>query len=463
MSVFTILDILDRAHTGPLCAVKDWDMRVIPPRVAEKLKDYHLQGTCTPEHPINSDDALADAFFKAGFELAVEVGMLCLNTERVIKVSEDELRSAIQRAPRELPVGEGRETVILRARQPEDPHPPAFTAPLGIVVSEDLWVPLMQGIVQNREVDIAQGGSLETVFGRPILSATPYETFAGRLHAQMHHEALWRAGRSGMPATAVISSTTEFGQLGGYGLPGGFKPTDIALVLSPAELKTTYTSLHKVVHALNCGGVILSGASSMIGGYSGPPEGAALSAIAFSLLQYVVHQCHCGASGVLDLRYMGNCGRHAQWTISVVFQALSRNTHLITNSVTNQVAGPGTEMLLYESAAVMLNFAVSGASIVIGPRSAGGKYANYLTPLECKFCGEVLKRSAGLKREQANEIVKILLAKYEDSLKDPPKGKSFVECFDLGTLQPAREWLDLYLKVKRELIDLGVPLGSAFS
>ena len=124
----------------------------------------------------------------------------------------------------------------------------------------------------------------------------------------------------------------------------------------------------------------------------------------------------------------------------------------------NQVAGPCTEMLLYESAVAMLNVSSSGLSRVDIPRSAGGKYADYLTPLECKFCAEVLKRSAGMSRKQVNEIVKVLIPKYEDKLLRPPKGKSFRECYDLKTLKPTQEWLDIYLKVKGELIELGVPL-----
>ena len=115
-------------------------------------------------------------------------------------------------------------------------------------------------------------------------------------------------------------------------------------------------------------------------------------------------------------------------------------------------------MLLYESAVGMMNVSASGAAGIIIPRSGGGKYTDWLTPLECKFCGEVLKRSAGMTRKQVNEIAKVLIPKYEDMLMNPPKGKGTRECYDLKTFKPTQEWLDIYLKVKKELIDLGVPL-----
>ena len=125
-----------------------------------------------------------------------------------------------------------------------------------------------------------------------------------------------------------------------------------------------------------------------------------------------------------------------------------------------QVAGPCTEMLLYESAVGAMYASVSGCPWAWFPQPGGGKYADWVTPLECKFNAEVFKRSAGMTRKQANEIAKVLIPKYEDKLMDPPKGKGVRECCDLKTFKPSQEWLDIYLKVKKELIELGVPLDS---
>jgi hypothetical protein len=54
-----------------------------------KLKKYKLDKTCNRDEPINCDDSLADAFYNAGFELAVELGMLCDDTERRITFSDE--------------------------------------------------------------------------------------------------------------------------------------------------------------------------------------------------------------------------------------------------------------------------------------------------------------------------------------------------------------------------------------
>ncbi len=460
MSMKRMLEILDRTRNGPLCPQKEWLNKVVPDKISQKLKKYDLRGTFDRENPINTDDALADEFFKAGFELAVDAGLLCQDTERVVNVTEDELKETIRNAPSEVALGKGRDRVIQKHRQPEDKLPPLTDVPLQLVISEDIWVPLMQAIVEDRNIDIFQGGSIVTIFGHPVLSGTPYETLLGRYMAQLTKEALWRAGRPGMSKAGSVSSITEYSQLGGFGIKGGFDPEyDYVSMLTPGELLVTYMSLHKAAHAINCEATKITGSiTSMIGGYAGSPEGAAVAQIAAGLLTHVVYQATLSSVSLYDARYGGASGREAQWAISIILQAFSRNTHVLKYSLGNQVAGPCTEMLLYESVVPMMNASVSGATQATFPRSGGGKYTDWLTPLECKFCAEVLKKSAGMTRKQVNEIAKVIIPKYEDMLMNPPKGKGTRECYDLETFQPTREWLDIYLKVKKEVIELGVPL-----
>lgn len=460
LSLQKVLRTLDRMNSGPVVDPEVWDMKVISQNVKKQLDEYGLNKTFDEKNPIPSDNSLADDFFKAGFELAVETGMLCLDTQRVIKFDEYELKETVRDAPKTLTIGEGSDMFIHHTRGPDDSSEPKLCAPLGIVVSEDLWVKLHTAIYMLKEVDFTEGSSLATAYGREVWSGTPTETLVGRLHAELFREAKWRAGRPGMAAIASISSVTALGQLGGFGVRGGFDPErDIAMNLSPTELKTSFHSLNKIVQAVNCGARIYSGTESYIGGYAGPTEGAALAIIASSLLHLAVHAADISAESSMDLSYNGSCGRAGLWADSIAHQAISRNASHLTTCVANQTAGPVTDMLLYESAAGMLTLCVSGVSQALVSRSAGGRYTNHVSPLEIKFCGEVLKRSAGLKRSDANEIVKKIIPKYEGKLRSSPGGKPFPECYDLNSLTPSKEWLDIYNKVKKEMIDLGIPLS----
>jgi hypothetical protein len=91
MSKVTFIDILDRANKGPVCETKDWDMKVIFKTVSEKLREYGLERVYSPDNPLNSDSKLADDFWKAGLDLAVNTGMFCQTTNRIIKFTEREL------------------------------------------------------------------------------------------------------------------------------------------------------------------------------------------------------------------------------------------------------------------------------------------------------------------------------------------------------------------------------------
>ncbi len=455
--MISILEILDRVHEGPVCPLKDWDM-IVSKKIKEKLKEYGLAGTCNPNEPINSDDGLAQKFWDAGFDLAVDTGMLCIDTERIIKFTEDELRDALREAPSEITFGRGSDSFVLKARRPEDKTMPRYKSGFG-PTSEQMYIPLMQGIAQYRIIDFISPLNLVTVYGRELRSATPFEIIAGHYEAVMIKEVLKRVGRQGSPILAVASSPTEYGHLGGFGTPGGYEaPKDFGVALAITELKTSYELLHKVAQTImNCGGIIFSCQWSMIGGYAGGPEGTALATIASFILQFLVHSAALSSGVVYDIRYQGNCGRDAVWARSVSHQAQSINKNLIALGVNSQVSGPCTPELLYETAVGCIVDTVSGCAAQFGNRSAGGRFIDQNSPLEQKFGAEVLKSSAGVKRSDANEMVKALIPKYENKLKFPPKGKSFTECTDLKTLKPTKEWQDIFDRVWKELEDLGLP------
>ena len=58
---------------------------------------------------------------------------------------------------------------------------------------------------------------------------------------------------------------------------------------------------------------------------------------------------------------------------------------------------------------------------------------DYITPLETKFSVEVAVAASGMKRNDADELVKILLKKYEKDLPNAPIGKKYQECHDVKT------------------------------
>ena len=454
-----LVEMLQRAKDGPACSVREWETKVIPQTVKKYLKKYDLEHIFNKEVPVNQDLALADRFFQAGLELAEEIGLLCTDTETVIKVSKEEILQAIEKAPDHLILGEREDQICLQARSPEDPLAPIFGGPVGNLVSEELYVPITEGVLKSRKIRIHEGLALDTIFGYPVYSGTPLETILAFRETRLRKESEWRAGRTGIPDAGICSSTTEYGHLGGFaGLTTKTNPS-LAVILHPAELKVSYASFHKAAVTIGYEGYSNCGSPSMIGGYSGGAEGAALTNIANTVLQFPIMQADIADCAIYDVRFDSTCGRHGLWALSIACQGLTRNTHLLLQKVINQSAGPCTEEILYSSAAGLLAGGVSGLPFTFGCRSAGGRFKNYVTPLEHWFCGAAFEASAEVSLEKANELTLYMLSKYEETLASPPKGKSFVDCFDINTLTPTPEWGSIYDNVIVDLQGRGYPVN----
>ncbi|MCI6017774.1 MAG: monomethylamine:corrinoid methyltransferase [Clostridiales bacterium] len=452
-----ILRTMDKARLGSRVLEKEWDQKIVPKTLKEVAKEFGLLKTCDINNPINTDPELADRFWQAGWEAALRLGFYCPDTETIIKVDEDELKKEFAKVPSSFKIGQGKEERTIAARKPSDGHAPIFTAPLSIQMDEELYIPLVQGIASSQLIDFQEGPSLDTVMGSPLLADTPYETFAGIYEYHLRKEAQKRAGREGMGNALVSSASTHFGFLSGFNL---YEMPQIALCLNPASLKINYTTLHKCFVANELGGVIRSESPTMIGGYTGAPETTAIASIATDILQFPICGAALPGSPSYDIRYAGNCGRHGVWTQSIATQAVTRNSNIILMKTINQVSGPSTDMFFLESIVGMTAASASGQAFTISPRSAGGSKKNHLTPIEAWYNAAVFKGAAGLSLEQANDICKEVIPKFEDQLFDPPKGKSFRDLFDIDTLTPIPEYKEQYLKMRAYAQSLGIPMPA---
>lgn len=457
-SVRYLTQMLQRIKEGEACSTRDWDNKVVPKSVKKILKKYELAGTYNPDVPVNQDMELADRYFEAGLELAELIGVQCTDTETVVRFSRQELLDALNQAPSELVLGAGPDRVVLKARAPEDKTKPLFCTSLSIQIDEDLYPELVSELVRYKGIDILQGPSIDTIFGGPAFSGTPFETAAGIREAQLREEAIWRAGRPGIPQMGMSSSVTEFGFMAGFMANHKENNPRIAIGLQPSEIKTNYCNFNKVLTAAACGSYLRTGCPSMIGGYSGPPEGSAVANIASDILQFALFGTHISNCSMFDVRQNTVCCRTGLWAMSMSVQATSRNTHTILDKIINQTAGPCTEDILYTNAAGLITTCVSGMELTTGPRSAGGALKNYITPLEAYFCADVFKAAADLTLDKALEIVNYCLSKYEYAVANQPKGQSYYECYDRKTGKPSAEWQEIDNRVREDLRRFGLKI-----
>ena len=116
--------------------------------------------------------------------------------------------------------------------------------------------------------------------------------------------------------------------------------------------------------------------------------------------------------------------------------------------------------MLYENAAFSVATTVSGQSFIQASMSAAGTHPHHASGLDAKICGEVAHATAysGMSRQEANLLVKRLYEFYHPYLEKHLSGQPFEEVYDLKTVRPTRHWQDTYDEVKRELVEMGIPL-----
>jgi methylamine---corrinoid protein Co-methyltransferase len=449
-----IMDIVQRSLDGPILEEEDFNNQSISQGLGRVVAEYDIK--VNPQQIINLDDDLADRVWDAAVDFLATSGVYCQNTGRVILHSKEEIEAILKIAPDNVWIGAGTDKVHEVARQVEDPRRPLLMGScIGTAIEEEYFVPSMISYIQEAEVDVTMAPTLEKIYGFDIRTRSPLEIMAAWREVELTLEAMRRAGRPGMGFTGVGMSISDVGQLSADG-PGGLRNTDLHTFGIISELKTNFEILNKLTHILNRDGIVDPYANPIYGGLGGGMEGQAVLITAAMIALNVVFMATCAGSSPTHPFNFNDTGKEVMIPTSLAFQALARNSHLMTNLTITPVGGPGTKTLLYECVAFTVMNTVSGASRILGPRSATGSITGHFSGLEARFTGELLGAASKLNRQKAEEIVQKAYAKYEADLSTQPYGKHFKDVYDLKTIQPTADWQNMYQEVKNEVAGWGL-------
>ncbi len=449
-----MLSVLDKAENGPILEEKDWDRQYINQSIKDLIKKYDIQWD--KETMVPSDDALADRLFEAGMELAREVGVYCLDTKRQMKWNQAELDYILSTAPDEETIGLGDDSVTIRHRLPDtDADITTIGGPYGTPVPEELFVPIMTSYAQERDLDYIDNATLSTTHGRPIKAGSPWEAVGCWQEAQLSFEVLERVGRPGMPIGCAEDSPSEIGELATCTY-NGFRQTDWHHASFISELKVAYAELTKAMHYQHTGSFAHNFYNTIYGGYVGGADGLAVAIVAGVLLMKAALNGNTFNPGPSHAHLSCSTFPAMIPALSLGFQAISRNTKLLTSSFPRPIGGPCTKELLYESAAVGIATVPSGISILEGIQSAAGRIEGHVTGLEARFLAQVGRATVGMTRAEADPLVRKLTPLYAEQQKTgiALKGKHFTEAYDLETIQPTAEWQGIYEEVCQEMEDM---------
>jgi len=453
--MINLLEIIDRSLEGPFTSENNFDLNIFVPKLREVIEKYKIK--FDPENPLSCDDDLADRVFKAGIELFADVGIYCADTERIIKFTEEEVLEGLAEAPSCPVFGEGNDAKALVARKPEsDIAPWCFIGAGGAAVSNEL---LFESILEAYASFLPLADSITTptikhIEGRLVRAKSPLEILACMRSSTLAREALRKGGRPGLPImNSIASAGSDTAKIAGSQF--GLRPTDGWLIGTIAEMKINFERLNEIAYVRNLGGHIVAESAPILGGYCGGPEGTAVTNVAYHLNSILLMKGSCQLTFPIHVNHGCTSGRGVLWADSVSAQGISRNSHFPFFILNYVAAGPMTEMCLYEIAAVVIDAVVSGASIEFGGVTKAVE-VDHFTPMEPRWASEIAHGVIGMTRSQGNEIVKKLLAKYEDNIPNAPKGKTYEQCWNMKTKQPIGEYKQLYQKIKAELADLGV-------
>jgi methylamine--corrinoid protein Co-methyltransferase len=449
---------MEKALNGKPMSETDYQLRLFSPKVMEKVREHKIK--FDPGNPIPSDNSMADEVFEAGIELLLDVGAYCTTSGRVISYSEAEIKEQLRNAPSKLYFGEGRDRKALVNRKIEDKTPPwcLLGAGGGPCSSDKSFLTLVEGYAEIPETNAITTPAITRVGGMRVRPASPLEVLAAQRNAVLARESCNRVGRQGIPImNSLATAESDIAFAAALHPRFGMRPSDGYMICCMDPMKVDFARLNKVAVALSMGGPIGMCFGPLLGGYSGGPEGTAVSNVAHHMMGILTYQSSWLLPFTIHLRYVASSSRDMLWVISTMGQAISRNTHLLSINLNYTTAGPCTPMVLYETSAAVTAAVASGLSIEsLGV--ATNKHEDRTTPVEPRISAEVGHAVAGMKRSDANEIVLKLLAKYESKLSAPPLGKSLYECWDADARRPTKEYRAVIKRFKAEMVNLGVEL-----
>ena len=86
-------EILERSRTGPFMDEDDFLPRHFTPTLKKLIKKYEIK--YDPENPCPTDDDMADRIWQAAWDLFRDVGYYNTDSHRLIQVSDEEIREAL--------------------------------------------------------------------------------------------------------------------------------------------------------------------------------------------------------------------------------------------------------------------------------------------------------------------------------------------------------------------------------
>ena len=455
--MISLVEIADRMRSGSKMASKDWDMALFR-NISELVKKYDIKCPTEPSNWINTDDSLADAAWQAAVEFVVEYGCLCLDRERVVKFTEEEVRHSIRSMEKEVRMGEGKDSRVWKQHKIEGTEPlniaPGHHAPF----TEDLANSVVQNFACIPRMDFLEGFNFPKIDGYDIYGA-PLEAYASKRQVAWLREGVRKAGRPGAAIVLYPITTRASSFLAAIDPVAGLRPTDGVLLSVLPDVKVQYDLITVALTLQSHGYFGISGSFGIAGGFAGGPEGAIIESLVKTIIAWMVYRDNLYYNGVEHFSHVSGVKRQMfpiNFARSVVYQATIRNSNGIPMHWPIPVSGLCTESHLQELILRSIESTVNGANLYV-PRVSRSRMNGGQTPADAEVMIEASDATLNtkIKRDEIYEMFKPVIENLMNN-STPVEGKLISECYDLHRHRPSPEYRILIHKVKDQFKECGL-------
>lgn len=450
-----LLEVFDRADTGPLIPDTDYYLGRFVPKLAETIARYGIKWD--RKTIVNTDDDLADRVFQAAIDLIAEAGAYCSDTSRVMEFSREEVLRAVEQAPRCARFGEGREAKTMYGRAVDDHTRPWIHVGGGVYITEErIYLDTVEGLASISIADSLSVPSLLQIRGRDARIRSPQELLAAIRTVILAREGIRRSGRAGLPIINGISAASNAVSMIAAASPQfGLRISDGFLVDFLAEMIVNYEALQKVAYFSSISANIGSTSTPMFGGYAGGAEGVAVLATAYMIMGSLIYRGSYHYNAPLHQNLRLSSTKPLLWAIGMSNQANARNMRYPTVNLPYLGGGGGTRMIHHEMAAYMLAVVPAGGNI-FSSRPSKSVEPDSLLPKDHQFHAEIGLAAAGLSRKEAEPLAQEFYKKYEGLLKSPEPGFRYPDVYDLKTKRIInKDYLRIQDEVRAEFKQMG--------
>ena len=453
-----LIEVFDRAEIGPLTSETDYYMKRYVPKLTEVIARHKVKWD--KETIINTDDTLTDAVFEAAVDLIAEAGAYCPETNRVMQFTRDEIVIACKQCPKGATFGEGRERKTMYGRRPDTTTDRPWVHVGGGIYTTDeqIFVDTVEKMASYNIVDSVSVPSILHLRGKDSRVRSPQEILSACKTVRLAREGIRRSGRAGMPIINGISAASQPASMFAATYPDfGLRPSDGFLIDFLSEMVVGYEALQKVAFYNSISANIGSTSTPLFGGYAGGAEGVAVTATAYMIMGNLIFRGSYHYNAPLHSKLHLSSTKPLIWAIAMS-NAADRPQHGLPDG---QPAVP-RRRLGHEAVPLRNGLLYARRRDVWWKRLLGSPCNGGPVGLAGPGRPQVPRRDRPRRlqphaRTRPSRIAQKLFPLFGDKLKDPDKGLTFQEVYDMKTKRIENaEYQKAMDEVREELAGMGL-------